>query len=632
MKKTLLTSFALLLTAVSAAAQTDGMFCYIYDDAAQTATVTYQRNKDGAMEGGTYYGDVVIPAKAPNGYAVTTIGEYAFYRSGGMTSLTIPATVDSIGCQPFYDCSAHLTKITIEDGDQPLRCHVRDAWPMGCYPVFGRDVNVEEIYIGRDYSSFVDRGWVGATYTGSWSIIRDSEYLTSVTLSDRFTEVPFALCYGCEKLRTVNMSPNTRTIGKEAFHNCKSLKGISIPEGVTVIDTLAFNHCDSLRQIPLPGTLKLIHANSFQNCYELEALSIPASVDSIGGGVFASCKALRHITVENGNTPLKLSCGILWWSWYSTFDDLVSLETVKMGRPMNCPATYRNKTLQRFEYTYDAEEVADDQFNGCTNLQTVVFCGAPARIGAHAFSNCESLKDISLPEGVTLLDEEAFYSCKSLERIAMPRSLSVIGFRAFARCNQFERFTIPAQVDSIGASILDECENLKRIDIAYSPTPLKYTCPSQFNNSLRAAPIDTLYMDRYIAGYFSDNRTLKKLYVGPHVTSIINEIFSNCYNIDEVYSLNPVPPVCEGSSVFYSGTKEKGCLHVPVGSVDAYKEAFVWQDFFNIDAASVAGTKKNAATVAESYTLSGQRAGNTHRGLTIQRLSDGTTRKTFSDK
>ena len=632
MKKTLLTSFALLLTAVSAAAQTDGMFCYIYDDAAQTATVTYQRNKDGAMEGGTYYGDVVIPAKAPNGYAVTTIGEYAFYRSGGMTSLTIPATVDSIGCQPFYDCSAHLTKITIEDGDQPLRCHVRDAWPMGCYPVFGRDVNVEEIYIGRDYSSFVDRGWVGATYTGSWSIIRDSEYLTSVTLSDRFTEVPFALCYGCEKLRTVNMSPNTRTIGKEAFHNCKSLKGISIPEGVTVIDTLAFNHCDSLRQIPLPGTLKLIHANAFQNCYELEALSIPASVDSIGGGVFASCKALRHITVENGNTPLKLSCGILWWSWYSTFDDLVSLETVKMGRPMNCPATYRNKTLQRFEYTYDAEEVADDQFNGCTNLQTVVFCGAPARIGAHAFSNCESLKDISLPEGVTLLDEEAFYSCKSLERIAMPRSLSVIGFRAFARCNQFERFTIPAQVDSIGASILDECENLKRIDIAYSPTPLKYTCPSQFNNSLRSAPIDTLYTDRYIAGALSDNRTLKKLYIGPNVTALASNLFSDCYNVDEVYSLNPVPPTCEASNVFYSGIKQNAQLHVPDGSVDAYKEAFVWKDFFNIDAASVAGTKKNAATVAESYTLSGQRAGNTHRGLTIQRLSDGTTRKTFSDK
>ena len=95
---------------------------------------------------------------------------------------------------------------------------------------------------------------------------------------------------------------------------------------------------------------------------------------------------------------------------------------------------------------------------------------------------------------------------------------------------------------------------------------------------------------------------------------------------------NPVPPVCEGAGVFYSDTKEKGCLHVPDGSVEAYKEAFVWKDFFNIDAASVAGTKKDAATVAESYTLGGQRASSAHRGLTIQRLSDGTTRKTFSDR
>lgn len=93
-----------------------------------------------------------------------------------------------------------------------------------------------------------------------------------------------------------------------------------------------------------------------------------------------------------------------------------------------------------------------------------------------------------------------------------------------------------------------------------------------------------------------------------------------------------MPPVCEGAGVFYSDTKEKGCLHVPDGSVEAYKEAFVWKDFFNIDAASVAGTKKDAATVAESYTLGGQRASSAHRGLTIQRLSDGTTRKTFSDR
>ena len=626
MKKTLL-SCVLLLSAMATAAQNDGMFYYIYDDATQTATVTYKRNSDGGKEGGTYVGDVVIPAKAPNGYAVTTIGEHAFYRSNLMTSLTVPATIDSIGSEPFYDCSAKLTKITIEDADQPLRCHVRDAWPMGCYPVFGRDVNVEEIYIGRNYISFVDRGWVEARYTGSWSIIRDSEYLKTVTLGDVFTEVPYGLCYDCEKLQTINMSPNTKSIGKEAFYLCKSMKSISFPEGLTVIDTLAFNHCDSLVQLPLPGTLKLIHDGAFNRCSQLEQISIPASVDSIGSGVFNECKALRHFIVENGNTTLKVYYKHEWWGWSSTLDDLDNLEKVTMGRPMNCPATYSCKTLQRFEYTYPIDEVADEQFSGCTSLREVIFCGSPARIGRSAFRECESLVSINLPESVKLIDEKAFYRCPSLEHVGLPQSLSVIGAEAFSRCDMFQRFTIPAQVDSIGPSILDDCSNLKTIVIAPSRKPLKMTCSRQFSNALRSAPIDTLYLDRYIQdGYLSDNRTMKVLYMGTHVNALPDEIFSNCYNLREVYSLSTVPPTCEGGSVFYSDTKKEGRLHVPIGSLDAYKEAFVWKDFFNTDEVSgISAVSSDAATISAYYTLDGRHISGqpAARGLYIVRSAKG---------
>lgn len=410
MKKTLF-SFALILTAMTAAAQTSE-FYYIYDDDAKTATVTYKHGSNS--DGGSYSGDVVIPAKAPNGYDVKYIGEHAFINSHGITSLTIPATIDSIGSEPFGGCAAHLTKITVEYGDTPLKCFVRDAWPMGCYPVFGRDVNVDEMFIYRILDSRVSRGWVEVAYDGDWSALRDSEHIKTVTLGNNFQEVPDGMFYGCIALEKVHFSPNTQRIGKEAFYYC------------------------------------------------------------------------------------------------------------------------------------------------------------------------EALQTITLPDGVELIDENAFQRCTALAHIGLPAQLKVIGGYAFLDCDVFTQFTIPASVDSIGNGILNDCNNLKRIDIPYSPRPLKYYCPNQFNNSLRAAPIDTLYMDRYIAGYFSDNRTLKKLYVGPNVTSIINEIFSNCINIDEVYSLNPVPPTCEGSSVFYSGTKENGVLHVPAGSLDAYKEAFVWKDFFNI--------------------------------------------------
>jgi len=580
MKKTY--SFALLLTAMTAAAQTSE-FYYLYDDEAKTATVTYKHGN--ISDGGSYSGDVVIPAKAPNGYDVKYIGEHAFINSSGITSLTIPATIDSIGSEPFYDSKAHMAKITVEDGDRPLKCFVRDAWPSGCYPVFGRDVNVDEVYVGRILDSRVSRGWVEAVYDGAWSALRDSKYIKTVTMGSALQEVPRDMFHNCKALRTVNFSPNTKSIGYAAFQDCDTLSSIRIPEGVEWIDTLAFSGCDSLLQVTLPSTLKLIHTEAFTSCPQIAAISIPASVDSIGAHVFDGCKALRHFTVENGNTPLRLWSNHYWGGWQTILGALENLETVKMGRPMisDMSALYYCTKLHTVEYTYPAEEVADQQFYHCTGLRSVTFCGNPRRIGKEAFLNCEALQTITLPDGVELIDEDAFKSCTALEHIGLPAQLKTIGGYAFLYCHALTQFTIPASVDSIGNGILNDCNNLKRIDIAYSPRPLKYYCPNQFNNSLRAAPIDTLYTDRYIDGYFSNNLTLKKLYVGPNVTSIINEIFSYCSNIDEVYSLNPVPPTCEGSNVFHSDTKEKGQLHVPAGSLDAYKEAFVWQDFFNID-------------------------------------------------
>ena len=457
--KRILLSFALMLTAMTAAAQDDGMFYYAYDDATQTATVSY-RTKDGNKVGGSYYGDVVIPAKAPNGYDVTVIGENAFYNSNTMTSLTIPATIDSIGRDPFNGCKAHLTKIVIEDTDRLLRTYAMHYW-AGREMVFGGqgiDLDVKEAYIGRPFRTAIDE-----SESRRQSIFLGNDSLRTVTFSDRYEEVPDGMFEDCDSLRSVHLSPNTKRIGKEAFYYCQSLSAITLPDGVEVID------------------------------------------------------------------------------------------------------------------------------------------------------------------------ECAFQRCKTLEKINLPKSLRIIGGYAFNRCEQFTCFTIPGSVDSIGVSILDDCTNLKRIDIAYSSKPLKYCCTSQFYNSLRSASIDTLYTDRYIDGAFSDNRTLKKLYVGPNVTALCDGLFSDCYNIEEIYSQNTVPPTCEGGRVFAYLNKENCRLHVPVGSLDAYKEAFVWKDFFNIDeVAGISNIKTDASTVIGSYTLGGQRTTAGQRGLIIHRMNDGTTRKVIS--
>jgi len=56
-------------------------------------------------------GDVIIPDKI-DGLSVTSIGNYAFYKCSGLTSVTLPSSLTSIGEWAFSGCTG-LTSMTI---------------------------------------------------------------------------------------------------------------------------------------------------------------------------------------------------------------------------------------------------------------------------------------------------------------------------------------------------------------------------------------------------------------------------------------------------------------------------------------------------------------------------------------
>ena len=67
-------------------------------------------------------GDVIIPSELEYKgfkYTVTSIGDYAFIRGGGITSVIIPESVTSIGVYAFDSCRG-LTSINIPDGVRVL--------------------------------------------------------------------------------------------------------------------------------------------------------------------------------------------------------------------------------------------------------------------------------------------------------------------------------------------------------------------------------------------------------------------------------------------------------------------------------------------------------------------------------
>ena len=87
-----------------AVANSDGKTIYYnYNSDGSSVTVTYQGE---SYEGysNRYIGEIVIPETikySGKTYSVTSIGDKAFYGCSGLTSVTIPNSVTSIGSDAF---------------------------------------------------------------------------------------------------------------------------------------------------------------------------------------------------------------------------------------------------------------------------------------------------------------------------------------------------------------------------------------------------------------------------------------------------------------------------------------------------------------------------------------------------
>ena len=120
MKKHLLLFAMILLPLVASAhdievQNADGVtFYYNYINNGTELEVTLRGSKSDSYSN-EYQGNVAIPEEVTymnRTRKVTSIGDFAFYRCSGLTSITIPNSVTSIGDYAFFDCFK-LTSVTI---------------------------------------------------------------------------------------------------------------------------------------------------------------------------------------------------------------------------------------------------------------------------------------------------------------------------------------------------------------------------------------------------------------------------------------------------------------------------------------------------------------------------------------
>lgn len=95
--------------------------------------------------------------------------------------------------------------------------------------------------------------------------------------------------------------------------------------------------------------------------------------------------------------------------------------------------------------------IGNNAFQGCKNLASVTFKGAPSTItvGNNAFQNCGKLKSINLP-AAKRIGSLAFENCTSLEELVLEMGTEEIGDWCFRNCTSLKKLHLPESVTVVG--------------------------------------------------------------------------------------------------------------------------------------------------------------------------------------
>ena len=351
---------------------------------------------------------VVIPANA------TTIGNSAFEQCASLISIDIPANVETIGTAVFWGCSS-LTTVTFEKGSQ---LKTIGGGSSSYYGAFSYCTALTSIEIPASVETIGASAFKGcsklATVTfekesqlktigGGYSepnyygVFSDCTALTSIEIPASVETIEAAAFKGCSSLATVTFENGSqlKTIGGGnshsyyygAFSYCSSLTSIEIPASVETIKASAFKGCSSLATVTFENgsQLKTIEggypsSGTFADCTALTSIEIPASVETIEAAAFKGCSSLATVTFEKGSRLKTIGGG--GSSYYGAFGQLKNLMTVDMS------ACTQVKTI------------GESAFDGDSELRLFkIGTETPPTCGRDAFSGINPYSVLKVPSG-----------------------------------------------------------------------------------------------------------------------------------------------------------------------------------------------------------------------------------------
>lgn len=131
-------------------------------------------------------------------------------------------------------------------------------------------------------------------------------------------------------------------------------------------------------------------------------------------------------------------------------------------------------------------------------------------------------------------------------------------------------------------------------------------------------------------GAFKGCTSLTSVTIPSSVTKIEEEVFEGCNRLANVYCYADIIPNTDFG--FFFSYMRSATLHVPTGSVNAYKVSYPWSEFGTIvpltDEDAIIEVKVDEIEMeAICYDAQGSMIAKPQKGINIIRYSDGTSKK-----